>query len=105
MCVCVCVCVRACVRSCVRAWVCADMRACVRVCVCVCARALRIVSMDKILRFTNTVIIINYYQIKAWICMTVSTEYRLFLKGLLEDRHGRKTTDRLYTQALFQQTI
>ena len=27
-------------------------------CVCVCVRALRIVSMDKILRFTNTLIII-----------------------------------------------
>ena len=50
---CVCVCVRACVR------------ACVRVCVCVCVRArarllaLRIVSMDKSLRFTNTLIIIT----------------------------------------------
>ena len=38
LCVCVCVCVRACVRACV--------------CVCVC------VSKDKILRFTNTFIII-----------------------------------------------
>ena len=40
VCVCVCVCVRACVRA----------------CVCVCT--LRIVSTDKILRFTNTFIII-----------------------------------------------
>ena len=34
------------------------VRACVHVCVCVCvrARALRIVSRDKILRFKNTVI-------------------------------------------------
>ena len=30
-------------------------------CVCVCVLALRIVSMDKILRFTNTLRIINYY--------------------------------------------
>ena len=48
--------VRACVRAC--------LRACVRACVCVCvcvrarARALRIVSMDKILHFINTLIII-----------------------------------------------
>ena len=42
----VCVCVRGCV--------------CVHVCVCVCVHvcALRIVSMDKILRFINTLIII-----------------------------------------------
>ena len=31
---------------------------CVCVCVCMCVRALRIVSMNKILRFTNTLIII-----------------------------------------------
>ena len=48
-----------CVRACVCVYV-----ACVRVplCVCVCARArvyaLRIVSMDKIMRFTNIIIII-----------------------------------------------
>ena len=43
-----CVCVRACVRACV----------CVCVCVCVCMDALRIVSTDKILRFTYTLIIV-----------------------------------------------
>ena len=67
VCVCVCTCVRACVRACVCACVC--MRVCVRACgcvrACVCvrvrARALRILTMDKILRFTNTVIIIYYY--------------------------------------------
>ena len=39
-------------------WAGACVRACVHVCVCVCvrARALRIVSRDKILRFKNTVI-------------------------------------------------
>ena len=41
-----CACVRACVRGCVRVRVC--------VCVCVCARALRIVSRDKILRFKSS---------------------------------------------------
>ena len=40
VCVCVCVCVRACVRACVRVY------------------AFRIVSMDKILRFTNS---FNYH--------------------------------------------
>ena len=44
VCVCVYVCVCVCVCACARA----------------CARALRIVSMDKILRFTNTLIIINF---------------------------------------------
>ena len=53
-CVCLCVCVR--VRPCVRACV----RACIRVCVClcVCAHMPRIVSVDKILRFITTFIII-----------------------------------------------
>ena len=68
MCVCVRVCVRACVLACVRACVRARARARVCVCVCVracvrgfsaCVRALRIVSKDKILRFTNALIIIN----------------------------------------------
>ena len=45
----VCACVRACVRVCV------CVRACVRVC------ALKIVSMDTVLRFTNTLIIIITY--------------------------------------------
>ena len=53
MCVCVCVC--ACVGE--RVWV----SVCVCVCVCVCAGTLRIVSMDKILHFKNTFIIIIYY--------------------------------------------
>ena len=63
VCACVCVCARACVRACVRARV----HACVHACVCVYgrARALRAVSMDKILRFTNTlIIIVNYARIK-----------------------------------------
>ena len=47
---CVCVCVSVCVRACVR------VRACV--CVCVRARALRIVSRDKILRVKKYFIII-----------------------------------------------
>ena len=71
VCVCVCVCARVCVcvRACVRACacVCVCVRACVRACVCACVRArahvcvyaLRNVSMDKILRFTSTLIIIN----------------------------------------------
>ena len=45
MCVCVCVCVRACVRACVR----------------VCVYGPRIVSVDKILQFVNTSLIINHY--------------------------------------------
>ena len=55
MCVCVCVC------ACVSLWVCVCMcaRACTCVCVHACARMLRIVSVDKILRFTNS-LIINY---------------------------------------------
>ena len=61
MCVCVCVCVCVRVRVCVH--VC--MRVCVCLCVCervrACARALNIVFMDKILRFTNTLIIYCYY--------------------------------------------
>ena len=52
MCACACGC--ACVCACVRVCVCV----CVCVRVCVRARALRIVSMDKTLRFTNTSIII-----------------------------------------------
>ena len=58
MCVCACVHVRAraCVRACVRVCVCC---VCVCVCVCVRARALRIVCMDKTLRFINTIIIIT----------------------------------------------
>ena len=39
--------------------VCVHVHACV--CVCVCVYALRIVSMDKILHFTNTLIIHHYY--------------------------------------------
>ena len=65
----VCVYVRACgVCACVRARVCQCVCVCVCHCVCVCvcagARAcvcvcdLRIVSMDTIMRFTNTLIII-----------------------------------------------
>ena len=59
VCVCVCVCVRACVRAGVRACVRARARARARVCVCVCVCVcvLRIVSMDKILSFTDTLII------------------------------------------------
>ena len=60
MCVCVCVCVRACVRACV----------CVRVGVvvggCVCTWGLRIVSMDKMLCFTNiliSIITINHFTV------------------------------------------
>ena len=67
------VCAGACVCVFVRAYdcVCACVRACVRVCVCVCVydcvcagvrarvSVCRIVSMDRILRFTNTLIIIN----------------------------------------------
>ena len=49
--VCVCVCVCVCVRACV----------CVCACMCVHVYALRIVSMDKILHFTNTLIIFYYY--------------------------------------------
>ena len=60
-----CVCVRALVHACVCVWmpvcvracVCACISACVRVCVCVCVYALRIVSVDKILCFINTLII------------------------------------------------
>ena len=57
--VCVCVCVCMCVCACVRVYVCvrACLRVCVHACVRVCERALRIVSMDKILRFT----ILLYY--------------------------------------------
>ena len=76
MLVCVCVCVRACVRACVRVRACVYVFVCMCVCVCVCecvrlhmcvcvcvcvstrARPLRIVSMEKFLRFTNTLIII-----------------------------------------------
>ena len=80
VCLCVCVRVHACVRACMCAFVsvhvclCACVHAstcvcvcvvsvcvcgiCVCVCVCVKARALKIVSMDKILRITNTFIII-----------------------------------------------
>ena len=50
VCVCACVCVFARARA--RARVC--------VCMCMCAHALGIVPMDKILRFTNTLIIIIY---------------------------------------------
>ena len=50
VCTCVCVCVRACVRACVHA--------CVRACV----HVFRIVSMDKILHFVNTFIIIIIIQ-------------------------------------------
>ena len=47
-------------RACVRACVCVCVYECVCVCVCVCAgaRALRIVSTDNILRFTDTLMII-----------------------------------------------
>ena len=54
MCLCVCVCVCVCEREREREREMCD----VCVCVCVCARALRIASMDKTLRFTNTLIII-----------------------------------------------
>ena len=47
-----CVCVRTCV----------SVRVCVCECVCVRVRALKIVSMDKISRFTNTSVTINYYE-------------------------------------------
>ena len=53
VCVCVCECVRVWVCACV--CVCACVRACVRACVCVSAR---VVSTDKILRFTNALIIV-----------------------------------------------
>ena len=54
MCVCVCLYICVCVHLCV--CVCACVRASVRACVR--APALRIVSMDKIFRFTNQLIII-----------------------------------------------
>ena len=89
VCVCVSVCVRACVRGCVRGvwlWVCACVRAwvseCVRECVRACVCVLRIVSMDKILRFTNTSIKI----------IDVPDEYWNYVKGnvgeTLESRPG-----------------
>ena len=64
MCACVRVCVRARVRACVPecVCVCARARVCVRVCVYArayaCVYALRIVYMDKTLRFINTLIIL-----------------------------------------------
>ena len=54
VCVSVCVCVCVCVCTCV--YVGGDV--CVWMCVCVRARALRIVSADKDLHFTNALIII-----------------------------------------------
>ena len=51
-CVCVCVCVN------MHACVCVFVHVCVCVYACVCGRMLRIVSTGKILRFTNTLIII-----------------------------------------------
>ena len=61
-----CVRARACVHACQSVCVCARARVCVRVCACVCVRArtyacvyaLRIVYMDKTLRFINTLIIL-----------------------------------------------
>ena len=54
--------------------------ACVCVCVCVCvrarvsARALRIVSMDKMLHFINTlIIIINLYEGRIILTLSVSS--------------------------------
>ena len=41
-------------------------------CVCVCARALGIVSTDKIVRFINTLIIISYA-----LCLMILSEWRL----------------------------
>ena len=38
---------------------------CVCVCVCVCALRVRMVYMDKILHFINTLIII-YYKVRFW---------------------------------------
>ena len=66
------VCVRACVRACVRTCVCACVRTCVRACVRACTgRALRIVTMDTILHFINTVIIIViiiYFSWRWYLC-------------------------------------
>ena len=60
VCVCVCGCLCACVRVCVCVYVCVCV--CVYVCkfVCMCV-SLRMVSMDTILRFVNTLIINNNY--------------------------------------------
>ena len=70
----------------VRACVCA----CLPACVCVCARALRIVSMGKILRFENTsVIIIN----STW-CLTATETIRLIRDGEKEVwRWGERERD------------
>ena len=54
MSVCVCTCMCVCVHACVCVCVC--------VCGCVCVCVLRIVSMDKILCFTNTLIIVQINQ-------------------------------------------
>ena len=43
---------------CARVCVCVHMHVCMCVCLCVCVCVLRIVSMDKILCFTNTLIIV-----------------------------------------------
>ena len=61
VCVCVCVCVYTCVCVCVciRVCVCVCVCVCVYVCVCVCVciYALRLVSLEKIMRWINTLII------------------------------------------------
>ena len=74
LCMCVCARMQVCVCVCVRVFVCVCACVCMHrcVCVCVCARThtctLRIVSMDKILCFTNYTLIIimfahNYYTV------------------------------------------
>ena len=76
-------CVRACVRACV----------CVCVCVCVRARAfvvyaVRMVSKDKILRFTDTfiIIIITYTKCISWGERTASVT--VFLSPLRRQPHA-----------------
>ena len=70
------VCVHACVRACVRVCVCVCVRVCVRVCVC----ARSIVSMDKILLFTNTLIIVIILSVMA----VQGRQVILYLQSLAE---------------------
>ena len=89
VCVCACVCLCACVCVCVCMGVCACVCACVvyvSACVCVCVYMLRTVSMDKILYFTNTLIIIKLICINVLLCIRhkITATLKIITRLMLE---------------------
>ena len=90
MCVCVCLCVRVCV--------CVHVCVCLTVCACVVTRehALKIVSMDKILRFTETFIIIIYNSSFSFLMLCVHKKHTHTHKVYIRDGRRWRKRENIY---------